>query len=144
MTSPVTNINEAEYAEISTPRGETLRELDLSGLHLGVRIEDLPPGSTSSIHHYHSLEEEHILVIAGSATLHLGTQEHELTEGDHVCFAAGEPTAHHIENRSGGNFKFLVIGERNAGDTVFYPNGSVMMVKSMGKALYTYQEYKTE
>lgn len=141
MASPATNIHESSFEEIETPRGETLRQLDLSGSHLGVRIEDLPPGGTSSIHHYHTLEEEHVLVLAGSGTLHLGSKEHELREGDHVCFLAGDPTPHHIENRSPGNFKFLVFGERNPGDTVFYPDGPVMMVKGAGGALYKYEDY---
>ncbi|HEX7037918.1 MAG TPA: cupin domain-containing protein [Pseudomonadales bacterium] len=140
----MTNINEASFEEVRTARGKTLRQLDLSGSHLGGRIEDLPPGGTSSIHHYHTLEEEHVLVLSGSATLHLGTEEHELREGDHVCFLAGEPAPHHIENRSSGNFKFLVFGERNPGDTVFYPNGSVMMVKAAGGALYRYEDYKPD
>lgn len=142
MTSPATNINETPFEDIETPRGETLRQLDLSGSHLGVRIEDLPPGGASSIHHYHTLEEEHALVIAGSATLHLGTEEHELREGDHLCFLAGEPTPHHIENQSSDNFKFLVFGERNPGDTLVYPNGPVMLVKAAGGALYTYEHYR--
>jgi uncharacterized cupin superfamily protein len=88
------------------------------------------------------LEEEHVLVLAGSATLRLGREEHELREGDHICFLAGVPAPHHIENRSTGNFKFLAFGERNPGDTVFYPNGPVMMVKAAGGALYKYQEYE--
>lgn len=144
MASPAININDAPFEEIETPRGETLRQLDLSGSHLGVRIEVLPPGGTSSIHHYHTLEEEHVLVISGSGTLHLGSDEHELREGDHVCFAAGEPTPHHIENRSRDSFKFLVFGERNPGDTVFYPNGPVMLVRAARGALYTYKDYQPD
>lgn len=140
MERRVTNIHDATFEEITTPRGETLRQLDLSGDHLGVRIEDLPPGGTSSFHHYHTLEEEHVLVMSGSATLHLGSEEHALYEGDHVCFMAGNPVPHHIENRSSSNFKFLVFGERIHGDTVFYPNGPVMMLKALGGALFTYQE----
>ena len=140
MGRTFTNITDAAFEEIMTPRGESLRQLDLSGAHLGVRIEELPPGGTSSIHHYHTLEEEHVLVLEGSATLHLGSDQHELRDGDHVWFAAGEPVAHHIENRSSGKFKFLVFGERNPADTVFYPNGPVMMVKALGGMLFTYEE----
>lgn len=144
MASPTININDASFEEIQTPRGGTHRQLDLSGANLGVRIEDLPPGGTSSFHHYHTLEEEHVLVLSGSAMLHLGTEEYELREGDHVCFLAGEPTPHHIENHSPGRFKFLVFGERNPGDTVFYPGGPVMMVKAAGRALYKYEDYNPE
>lgn len=140
MAAAITNIDDAAFEEITTARDEALRQLDLSGQHLGVRIEDLPPGGTSSRHHYHTLEEEHVLVLSGSATLHLGSEVHALREGDHVCFLAGEPTPHHIENSGPGRFRFLVFGERKSGDTVFYPNNSVMMVKALGNALFTYTE----
>lgn len=139
MSSAVTNVNEAEFQELTTPRGESLRQIDLSGRHLGVRIEDLPPGGTSSYHHYHTLEEEHVLVLSGTATLHLGSAQHGLREGDHVCFLAGDPTPHHIENSGSGRLRFLVFGERNPGDTVVYPNGPVMLVKALGNALFHYQ-----
>ena len=135
-----TNINDSEFEETALQRGGTWRRLDLSGEHLGVRIEELAPGGTSSFHHYHSLEEEHVLVLSGTATLHLGSDEHDLREGDHVWFAAGEETAHHIENRGAGNFRFLVFGERKQGDVVFYPNGPVMMVKALNGALFTYEK----
>lgn len=136
----VTNIDRSAFEEISTPRGGTVRQLDLSGQHLGVRIEDLPPGGTSSYHHYHTLEEEHVLVLAGHGTLHLGSERHELREGDHVCFLAGDPTPHHIENTGPGRFRFLVVGERNPGDTVFYPQASLMMIKALHGALVSYGE----
>ena len=54
-----------------------------------------------------------MLVLSGTATRHFGADEHELREGDHVWFRAGE---HHIENRGSADFKFLVFGERNPGD----------------------------
>jgi uncharacterized cupin superfamily protein len=135
-----TNISEAEFKEATTSGGERWRHLDLSGDHLGVRIEELLPGGTSSFHHYHTLEEEHVLALSGAATLHLGSEEHDLREGDHVWFAAGDGIAHHIENRGPGNFRFLVFGERNAGDVVVYPNGPVMMVKALGWKQFTYKE----
>jgi len=140
MPATIINIDRQDLEEISTPRGETLRQLDLSGQHLGVRIEDLPPGGTSSYHHYHTLEEEHVLVLSGAATLHLGDEEHPLGQGDHVCFLAGEPTPHHIENHGPERFRFLVFGERTPGDTVFYPNSQVMLVKALGNALFSYSE----
>ena len=139
----VTNIDDSEFEEILTSRGGSLRQLDLSGQHLGVRIEDLPPGGTSSFHHYHTLEEEHVFVLSGVATLHFGSDQYALRQGDHVWFEAGKPIAHHIENTSSGRFRFLVFGERHSGDTVFYPNGPVMMVKALGNALFTYGDLKT-
>ena len=60
--------------------------IELSGKHLGVRVEAIPPGGTSSIHHYHSQEEEHVLLLEGSATLVIDDGEEPLKEGDHVPY----------------------------------------------------------
>jgi uncharacterized cupin superfamily protein len=138
MPHAISNINELEYEELES-QGLPFRTLDLSGVNLGVHIEEIPPGAKSSRHHYHSLEEEHVLVLAGSATLHLGSDEHELKTGDHVCFPAGEAEPHHIENRSNKDFKFLVFGERKEGDVVFYPQQRVMLVKALGAKLFKYE-----
>ncbi len=142
MSQRITNINTATYEEGGSQRGEaTWRFLDLSGEHLGVRIEKTPPAGTSSHHHYHMQEEEHVLVLAGTATLHLGDADISLNEGDHVWFPAGEEVAHHIENTSSEPFTFLVFGERKTDDVVFYPNGPVMLVKSsQSKQLYSYEK----
>ncbi len=137
MSPAITNIDEAKFEEC-VARGEKFWSLDLSGDHLGVHIEELPPKSTSSFHHFHTLEEEHVVVLAGTATLHLGTEAFALKEGDHLCFKAGVADAHHIENTSSKNFKFLVFGERHEGDVVFYPEGPVMLVKALSNKQFKY------
>ena len=67
MSKEFKNIDTSPWEE----RG-SWRFIDLSGEHLGVRIEEIPPGGSSSIHHYHTEEEEHVLVLEGEATLVLG------------------------------------------------------------------------
>ena len=138
MMARVRKLDEDWQAQ-KNPRGETWRFRDLSGDHLGVRVEELAPGETSSEHHYHSSEEEHVLVLAGRATLQLGDEQIELVEGDHVWFRAGEAVAHHIINSSDELFRFLVFGERKPDDIVMYPEHQVMLVKSMNNAQYTYR-----
>jgi len=144
MTNRKTNIHTAQYKENEPSKrdpGTTGRQLDISGAHLGVRVEELGPGATSSYHHYHTAEEEHVLVLSGAATLHLGDEQIELVEGDNIWFPAGEDVAHHIENTSPDNFKFLVFGERKQDDVVFYPEGKVMLVKSAkGYDQYLYKD----
>lgn len=146
MHERVTNIYEASLEERKSPRGEPdWRCLDLSGEHLGVRIEELPPGSSSSYHHYHTAEEEHVLVIEGTATLHLGDEEVEIKKGDHVLFRPGDEVAHHIENSSTEPFTYLVFGERKQDDVVIYPQSSIALVKScQGHRWYNYKAYTPE
>ena len=142
MSDRITNTNTATYETGESQRDEApWRFLDLSGEHLGVRIEETPPAGTTSYHHYHTQEEEHVLVLGGTATLHSGDEAIVLNEGDHVWFPAGEEVAHHIENSSSEPFRYLVFGERKTDDVVFYPEGPVIMVKSsQGKQLYTYEK----
>ena len=135
MASRFKNINESAWEE----RG-SWRFLDLSGERLGMRLEETPPGGTSSIHHYHTLEEEHVIVVEGEATLILGSEEHPVTKGDHCWFPAGKEEAHHFENRTTENFKFLVIGERNNGDVVVYPEKQVLMVKALGWKQFDFEQ----
>lgn len=137
--SSVTSIRD-QWETKTTRRGGKLRFRDLSGDHLGVRIEALEPGATSSEHHYHSMEEEHVIVLKGSATLFLGEELYELKKDDHVCFKAGEAVPHHIENTSAEMFEFLVFGERSAGDVVVYPKHQVMLIKNLKGKTMTYRE----
>lgn len=143
MQERVTNIHDTPLEVMKSARGEPdWRCLDLSGANLGVRIEELPPGSNSSYHHYHTAEEEHVLVLAGRGTLHLGEDAVALSKGDHIVFEAGEELAHHIENTSAEPLTYLVFGERKKDDVVIYPKSSIALVKSSrGYRWYTYDEY---
>lgn len=146
MNERVTNIHETTLEVRKSARGEAdWRCLDLSGENLGVRIEELPPGSNSSYHHYHTAEEEHVIVLEGRATLHYGDELIEVRKGDHVSFKAGEEIAHHLENTSAGPFTYLVFGERKRDDVVIYPKSSIALVKSSrGHRWYNYAEYVPE
>ena len=146
MHKRVTNIKEANLEVRKSPRGEAdWRCLDISGEHLGVRIEELPPGGNSSYHHYHTAEEEHVLVLEGTATLHYGKNAIPLKKGDHVSFIAGEEIAHHIENSSTEALTYLVFGERKQDDVVIYPENSIALLKSsQGHRWYNYNEYTPE
>ncbi|MEM7018319.1 MAG: cupin domain-containing protein [Pseudomonadota bacterium] len=142
MISPFTNVNEADWKEAQTPRGGIWKHIELSGERLGVRIEEMQPGDNSSEHHFHTLEEEHVLVLEGSATLIMDSGQYPLKAGDHVCFPGGKEDAHHIKNTSDAPFKFLVFGERNMQDVVVYPEHQVMMVKALDFKQFTYRPVK--
>ena len=144
MSDRIKNILTAAFAERVSDRGGRWLELDLSGEHLGVRIEDLAPGGSSSKHHFHSLEEEHVLVLRGTATLVVGSEEIAVREGDHFWFPAGKAEGHHLENRGAERFRFLVIGERAKGDVVFYPEHKIMRVKALENAQFSYRDRRDE
>jgi len=112
--------------------GGTVRRLGKFGgaTHIGVNLEELPPGKQSCPLHFHTLEEEHLYALEGRATLRLGDERHELAPGDYVCFPAGQQAGHALINNGTAPFRFLMIGERNRNDVVVYPDSGKVLVKS--------------
>ena len=90
------------------------------GSHVGVALEELPPGRQSNPVHYHMLEEEHVFVLEGALTLLLGDRSYEMSAGDYVCFPAGQKAGHALVNRGEATCRDLIIGERNPHDVVFF------------------------
>ena len=103
------------------------------GSRVGVAVEELPPGKQSCPAHYHLLEEEHLLVLGGRATLRLGEETHEIGPGDYVCFPAGRKAAHCLVNHGAVPCRFVIIGERNPNDVVVYPDSGKVKVRLLGE-----------
>lgn len=101
-------------------------------MHVGVLIEELPPGKQSSPAHYHMREEEHMWFLEGSATLRLGDKAYEVSAGDFVSFPAGQKAAHCLINNGTAPCKFVVIGERHPDDVCVYPDSQKVMVRATG------------
>lgn len=97
--------------------------------HVGVNMEELPPGKQSCPFHYHLLEEEHLFVLEGRATLRLGDERYALAPGDYVCFPAGQQAGHALLNEGDAPCRYLVIGERNPNDVIVYPDSGKVMVR---------------
>ena len=124
----ITNVHSGDWIQEETKLG-TWNYIRLPFEKIGVRVESLDPGTTSSVHHYHTKEEEHLLVLEGTATLHMDSGDHMLSPGDHAFFPAGSEDAHHIENTSDEPFKFFVFGERRKDDVVYYPRDGTKLLK---------------
>jgi len=88
----------------------------------GAFVEILPPGSRSSIKHWHSAEDEMVYVLEGEITLIEGATENLLRPGDAATFRAGDPVGHVFENRGAAATRCLVVGTRAAVDTITYPD----------------------
>jgi len=102
---------------------EALLFSDTGGLtQFGAFVEILPPGSRSSVKHWHAQEDEMVFVLAGTVTLIEGDGNTTLSAGDAATFKAGHAVGHCLENRSDAPVRYLVIGTRAAHDTVTYPD----------------------
>ena len=96
---------------------------DSGGLtQFGAFEETLPPGASSSIKHWHAVEDEMVYVIAGTVTVEEGAETYTLAPGEAATFKAGVPLAHRLVNASDAPATYLVIGTRSYGDTVTYPD----------------------
>lgn len=96
---------------------------EVGGLtQFGAYISELPPGSRSSIKHWHSCEDEMIYVLEGPVTLVEGDVETVLRPGDAATFRAGEPVGHFLENRGTAMARCLVMGTRAPVDDIAYPD----------------------
>jgi uncharacterized cupin superfamily protein len=101
--------------------------------HVGVIMEELPPGRQSCPAHYHLQEEEHVFVLEGELCLRLGDQELPLRAGQYICFPAGEERAHCLINRGSTACRYLVIGENKPHETIVYPDSNKLLARSPGQ-----------
>ena len=107
---------------------EMLRFSDSGGLtQFGAFVEILPPGSSSSIKHWHANEDEMVYMLEGEVTLHEGDVSTTLRPGEAATFKAGEPIGHCLENNSESEARYLVIGTRGPSDTVTYPENDCIL-----------------
>lgn len=96
---------------------------DAGGLtQFGAFTETLPPGSRSSLRHWHKTEDEFIFMISGEVTLHEGDEATIIIPGEAACFKAGAPKGHFLENISAADATYLVVGTRADSDVVTYPD----------------------
>jgi len=92
--------------------------------HVGVAIEELPPGSRSAPAHYHMLEEEHVFMLEGRLTVRIG---------DYVCFPAGQKAGHCLINDGDAPCRYVIIGERKRDEVCVYPDSNKVLVRSLGR-----------
>ncbi len=96
---------------------------DAGGLtQFGAFTETLMPGARSSHRHWHSDEDEFLYTVDGIATLHENDGTRDLPPGSCVCWPAGVPNAHCLENRTNQPITYFVAGSRLPEDDVTYPD----------------------
>jgi len=88
----------------------------------GANLIELQPGAASSQRHWHSHEDEFVMVVSGELTLVTDEGETLMRAGDCAAFPAGRPNGHHLINRGWGTGLFLVVGSCNKEDRAEYPD----------------------
>jgi uncharacterized cupin superfamily protein len=96
---------------------EVLPLTEAAGLsQFGANRVRLPPGAWSSQRHWHSHEDEFVMVLSGEATLVTDAGDQVLVAGDCAAFPAGIRDGHCLQNRSQVDCVFLVVGTRHDED----------------------------
>jgi uncharacterized cupin superfamily protein len=89
----------------------------------GVNLSRLPPGAWSSQRHWHTHEDEFVMVLEGELMLVTDAGEERLGPGDCAAFKAGDPDGHHLINRGGRDAVVLEVGGRDPEhDACDYPD----------------------
>ncbi len=89
----------------------------------GANFVTLQPGGWSSQRHWHTAEDEMVVMLTGELVLVESDQETPLKPGDIATFKAGTPNGHHLQNRTTTPATFLAIGtDHPATDECHYPD----------------------
>ena len=115
---------------------------DVLGLtQFGVNIVRLAPGVMSSQRHWHSHEDEFVLVLEGKLALVTDSGGQILGPGMVAGFPAGSGDGHHLINRSGQDAVYLEVGSREeANDDVDYSDIDLIRRKKDGKRVFFHKD----
>ena len=99
----------------------------------GANLVTLAPGAWSSQRHWHSAEDELVVLLSGTAVLVENDGETPMRPGDIASFKAGVPNGHHLQNRSMEAVVFLAIGtDRPSIDQCHYPDIDMFWSEASG------------
>jgi uncharacterized cupin superfamily protein len=120
--------------------GSSWRRLGEAGglTTLGVNLSRLAPGAWSSQRHWHTHEDEFVMVLEGELTLVTDAGAETLRAGDCAAFKAGDPDGHHLINNGARDALVLEVGGRDPADACDYPD--LDMVGAAGSCGYQHRD----
>ncbi|MBV8600406.1 MAG: cupin domain-containing protein [Candidatus Eremiobacteraeota bacterium] len=104
----------------------------LGAERLGYRILRLEPGDAFCPLHWHTREEELLIVFDGSPTLLHPAGNLQLAKGDFVAFPTGATGAHKLRNDGKETCTIFLLANVDQGDVCFYPDSKKVMVEYRG------------
>jgi uncharacterized cupin superfamily protein len=120
------NINAPNFDEPRDRDGFRARRArlghQLASERLGGSFWEVPPGEAAYPYHYHLVEEEMVVVLAGRPSLRTPTGWRELAEGEVCSFPRGQAGAHQLVNRTREPVRFLSFSTHGDPDIVIYPD----------------------
>ncbi|MEO1293687.1 MAG: cupin domain-containing protein [Pseudomonadota bacterium] len=113
---------------------------DAVGLsQFGVNRVELDPDVWSTVRHWHTHEDEFVLILEGELTLVTNAGAETLRVGDVAGFPAGVPDGHRLENRSDSLAVYLEVGSRRPDvDEVDYSDEDLLIRQTAdGRRVFT-------
>lgn len=104
----------------------------LGSRSIGLTIQTIAPGRWSSRRHRHLFQEEILVVMSGSGTLHHGEERIPVGPGDAVCYLPGDPEQHAFENTGAEDLVIWAFGDRVPHEICVYPDQGVAFVEGLG------------
>lgn len=101
---------------------------DAGSQRLGASLWDVPPGEAAYPYHWHYIDEELIVVLAGRPSLRTPGGWRELAEGEVVAFRIGEDGAHQLVNRTDEPVRFLSLSTAGTPDICVYADSNKLGV----------------
>jgi uncharacterized cupin superfamily protein len=101
----------------------------IGGELIGATMSEVEPGNKLWPYHTHYLNEEWVIVLRGEPTLRTPAGEHELKEGDVVCFGRGKDGAHQIINRTDSPIRVRMLSSMTPGEVIEYPDTGKILAK---------------
>ena len=122
----VFNLLGDEWDLLGEREGYRIRDAHV-GLRLGAELiggslYEVDPGEKTWPYHLHHANEEWLIVLRGRPTLRSPDGEHDLSEGDTVCFPRGPAGAHQVINHSDSPVRVLILSTLVMPEVVEYPD----------------------
>jgi uncharacterized cupin superfamily protein len=130
---PTPNIYSPTFDDESDREGFSYRDSWLGAQagaeRLGGSLYEIEPGQATFPYHWHTANEELLLVLEGTVTLREPDGTREAAAGEVVAFPRGERGAHQLSNRGETTARFLVLSEMNWPDPCVYPDSGKVGVR---------------
>ena len=141
-TVPVTKGSDhpAPFAETISDRQKRALGDALGLANFGVNLVRLPPGTPSTLRHWHSRQDEFVYVLEGALTLITEGGEQVLSAGMAAGFPAGVDDGHVLENRTDADALYLEVGDRTPGDEVDYSDIDMLVRHIDGAERYVHKD----
>ncbi len=137
MSEPVNLYEVAVEGDAEGPPGYRARVVrfgpSIGAEQLGGSVYELDPGESVCPYHYEQPDEEWLLVLTGRPTLRDPDGEHELAEGDLICFPEGPEGAHKVTNRSNDPARILMLSTKTKTAVAVYPDSGKVGVWPLDK-----------